>query len=197
MNYARYLTFFEFHLINIEHSHPSAKDLLRNRAFSVARSFTPGNRAAVDKTMEETFMKHAKSRGGASTGLIGITQNHEAYQRWVRTSHERVKYVERTLEMAEMYHSEDIGDVHREVRNAAVLKSEESVQRTINAIQNLTSPFSVEPGKLVSLASGAIVPPEKEKDVLRAEEVGNTEKERFIKERLKNKEKSFFDPNKQ
>ena len=105
MNYARYLTFFECHLINIEHSHPSAKDLLRNRAFSVARSFTPGNRLAVDKTMEETFMKHAKSRGGASAGLIGITQNHEAYQRWVRTSHERVKYVERTLEIAEMYHS--------------------------------------------------------------------------------------------
>ena len=55
--------------------------------FSVARSMIPGNRCAVDKTMEETFMKHAKSKGGA--GLCGLLKNFDAYQRWVRTTPER------------------------------------------------------------------------------------------------------------
>jgi hypothetical protein len=53
----------------------------------VARSFVPGNRCPVDKTIEETFMKHSKSNGGAgdgSTGLFGLLSNYDAYQRWVR-----------------------------------------------------------------------------------------------------------------
>ena len=56
-NYARYLTFFSVVLANIEISHP---DLLKSGAISVARSFVPGNRCPVDKTIEETFMKHSK-----------------------------------------------------------------------------------------------------------------------------------------
>ena len=65
-NYAHYLTFFAVFLANIESSHPGATEMLEQGAFSVARSFIPGNRSAVDKTIEETFMKHAKSRGGGS-----------------------------------------------------------------------------------------------------------------------------------
>ena len=83
-NYTCYLTFFAVFLANIECSHPGATEMLEHGAFSVARSFTPGNRSAVDKTIEETFMKHAKSRVGCGTGagLSGILKNQEAYQRW-------------------------------------------------------------------------------------------------------------------
>ena len=53
--------------------------------------------------MEETFMKQSKSHGGASgKGLSGITRNYEAYQRWVRTTHERAKYLDATLSVADM-----------------------------------------------------------------------------------------------
>jgi len=89
-NYARYLTYFSTFIANIEVSHPGATELLRRGAISVARSFIPGNRCAVDKTMEETFMRHAKSHGGAggnATGVSGILTNYDAYQRWVRTTH--------------------------------------------------------------------------------------------------------------
>ena len=55
-NYARYLTIFEVFLANIECSHPGATEMLKRvaGAFSAARSFIPGNRSAVDKTIEET-----------------------------------------------------------------------------------------------------------------------------------------------
>ena len=103
-NYAHYLTFFAVLLANIECSHPGATEMLEQGAFSVARSFIPGNRSVADKTIEETFMKHAKLRGGGGTGagLSGTLKNQEAYQRWTRTMSERTKYYQATLSLADM-----------------------------------------------------------------------------------------------
>ena len=111
-NYARYLTYYSVFLANIHQTHPRAKDLLKRGAMSVARTYIPGNRCAVDKTMEETFMRHAKSRGGpgtSGTGISGIATNFNAYQRWVRSCHERSKYAEATLNMADMLTGEKQG----------------------------------------------------------------------------------------
>ena len=60
-NYSRYTAFFVLFLQNIEKTHKGATELLKRGAISVARSFIPGNRCQVDETMEETFMKNAKS----------------------------------------------------------------------------------------------------------------------------------------
>ena len=70
--YARYLTFFLVFLPNIEISHPGATDLVKRGTISVARSFVSGNRCPVDKTMEETLMKHSKSHRGAGGGSAGV-----------------------------------------------------------------------------------------------------------------------------
>ena len=50
-------------MTNLELTHPGATDLIDGGVIGVARSFTPGSLCAVDKTMEETFMKFAKSSG--------------------------------------------------------------------------------------------------------------------------------------
>ena len=92
-NYARYLTYFSIAVANLDYSHPGSIDLIKAGCISVARSMIPGSRCAVDKTMEETFMKHAKSKGGAGgagAGLCGLLKNQNAYQRWVRTTPERL-----------------------------------------------------------------------------------------------------------
>ena len=59
----RYLVWLDVHLTNIEKTHPGAKTLLSSGAIAVARSKIPGALSAVDKTMEETFMRFAKSSG--------------------------------------------------------------------------------------------------------------------------------------
>ena len=72
-------------------------------------------------------------------------------------------------------------------------KTEQSGTKVLgNAIQNFTDPFTVEASKLVSLASGATMPPDIEKDVQRAESAGKEEKDLFIQDRLVEKKKSFF-----
>ena len=128
-NYARYLTFFSMFIVNIEFSHPGAMEQLRLGVISVARSMIPGSRCAVDKTMEETFMKNAKSRGGAGgtgTGITGLTQNISAYERWVRTMHERCKYVDWTNNMAGL-NKHDSSCQHRENRMSEKKRSEKQV----------------------------------------------------------------------
>ncbi|XP_046346792.1 uncharacterized protein LOC124127441 [Haliotis rufescens] len=193
-NYARYLTYFSTFIANIETSHPGATDLMKRGAISVARSFIPGNRCAVDKTMEETFMRHAKSHGGAGAGESGVLTNHDAYQRWVRTTHARSQYVNATLNMADML-SDRIGESkHHDVRPAEVLKSEKLVKRTQEAVESFLNPFTVDKKhQLLILPSGQAASEDVKVDVLRAEVAGREAKNAFIETHLKTG-KDFFEP---
>ena len=79
--YSRYLTRFEACVTNPELTHPGAMEFIDNV------DNIPDSLCAVDKTMEETFMKFAKGSGG----LLGIFKQYGAYQRWCRTTSERNK----------------------------------------------------------------------------------------------------------
>ena len=54
---------FDLFLTNLDKFHPGVKVLLEKGGIAVARSLLPGALSAVDKTMEETFMKFSKSAG--------------------------------------------------------------------------------------------------------------------------------------
>ena len=170
--------------------------MLERGAFSVVRSFIPGNRSAVDKTTEETFMKHAKSRGGGGTGagLSGILKNQEAYQRWTRTTSERTKYYQANLSLADMTTEICDGSSHKDLRKAETAQIEKQVIKTVEAIKSFIDSFDIEDHqKLYCLSSGVAVDMETSQDVLRAEKVGKEMKETSIKERLEKKE-MFFEP---
>ena len=181
-NYARYLTMFSIILANIDESHPGAVEMLKQGAFSVARSFIPGNRGDVDKTMEETFMKEAKSHGGASgAGITGIQRNYDAYQRWVRTRHERSKYLSATYALAGL--SQDHHKMHKDLRKSNVKKSHTMIDKTIDAINSFLNPFTIDETKLFCLSSGVPVPSDVEADLLQAEVRGAEAKNDLIVER--------------
>ncbi|XP_067659430.1 uncharacterized protein [Haliotis asinina] len=195
-NYARYVTFFAMFIANIEESHPGATELLKRGAISVARSFIPGNRCAVDKTIQETFMKHAKSRGGSNcgSGFSGILTNYGAYQRWTQSSKERAQYLQAAYSMADMVPESVTGEIHRDVRRAEVLKGERRVAKTAAAINSFNNPFNTaEKGKVYSLSSGAPASSDVENDILRTDTIGAESKSNFIQDRLEKKEK-FFEP---
>ena len=196
-NYARYMTFFSLLITNTETSHLGSSELLQRGAISAAQSFIPGIRCAIDRTMEETFMKHSKSHaatGCSSAGLSGILMKYNAYQRWVRTAHERTKYVECTRRMAEMIPDQNKDQIHKDVRPSRMKKNEQDVDKTLHAVQNFIDPFAMDDTEhLYNITSGAPAPPNIETVVLRAEAAGAKAKEDFIKERLENN-KPFFDP---
>ncbi|KAI4813981.1 hypothetical protein KUCAC02_003199 [Chaenocephalus aceratus] len=159
-NYARYLTWFEAFLTNIDLSHPGALDYIKLGAIAVARSLIPGALAAVDKTMEETFMRFAKTSGG----LLGLFNNCGAYQKWCRTTSARAQIYELTLEMCGMIDDPEMPKAgkHRELEPAQIKKSELAVQSVISAINGFTNPWKIpDKSRLYSLASGAPIDPEK------------------------------------
>ena len=195
-NYDRYLTFFAVFLANIEQTHPGARTLLEKGAFSVARSFIPGNRCQVDKTIEETFMKHSKSHGGTGgcgAGLSGLATDYKAYQRWVKTAHERAQFVEVMLPTAEMLSEARCGRKHKVLQPVEVKKGEKLVNKTVDAVKSFLNPFHVsEETKLYCLSFGAATSSDIEIEVLCAEKAGEEAKKQFIRERLEMKD-HFFD----
>ena len=182
------------YLTNLEITHPGATDLIDKGVIGAARSLVPGCLSAIDKTMEETFMKYSKGTGG----LLGIFDNYSAYQRWCRTKSARGKLFEDMLEMCGLINDPDIPKAgkHRELHYHNIKKSEWAVKSVIKAICNFTNPWRIaNKNRLYTLASGAPVPPAVEDDVLSAESLGISLKEQFIKERLEHSsEKNFYDP---
>jgi len=66
--------------------------------------------------------------------------------------------------------------------------------RVMEAVESFMNPFNLEDdGKLYQIASGAVVPPDIEDDVMNAEAKGKSAKESFINEHLR-KNEHFFEP---
>ena len=153
-----HLTFFATSMANIEESHPGATELLEQGAISVARSFVPDCRNALDKTIEETIMKHAASHGGAGgsgTGISDLLRSIDA----MRTKHRRVMLLEVTFSMADMLNESDSGGKHKDNRPSEIQKSEKMVSTTMNAINNFINPFDVDDkSRLYCMSSGAPAP---------------------------------------
>ena len=123
-NYARYLSAYIVLLLNSDETHPGAKDILKNKGFSVSKSAVPGSRNAVDMTIEQTINRQAKSKGG----IIGFSQNKAAYQKWCLTRHKRAGFV--TLLM------EDTGldtkdDSHKDNQPCQMKQSEKFVRKVM------------------------------------------------------------------
>lgn len=196
-NYARCLTYMSVFLMNIDFSHPGASDLIKRGVFGVARSCIPGRRCATDKTMEETFMKHAKSRGGVGSsgeGLSGILTNYPAYQRWIRTTHIRSLYLTATFSMAEMGDKSLEGKQHRDLRPTEVLKYVLKVKKAKYSINNFMNQFNIgNKNELIVISSGAAAAEDIAADVLSAKEKGVIARDHFIESRLR-KGQDFFDP---
>ena len=75
-------------------------------------------------------MKHSKSHGGAgggSAGLSGLLSNCDAYQRWVRTAHERVQFMKGALAMIDILADDSDAKKHRDLRRVEIESSEANV----------------------------------------------------------------------
>ena len=198
-NYARYLSYFSVFMINLHESHPGATDILRRGAISVARSFILGNREDIDKTIEETYNRHAKSHSGQGSdgfGVSGLMLNLAAYRRWCHTTHERVQFLEALLEVNSMSGKEN--SISPNLTSLNMSRSEKQVQKTIAAIESFMNPFDTDLNadnkSLYVLSSGQQVPVELEDSILKADARGIEARDDFMKHRLVEKSVEFFLP---
>ncbi len=188
-NYARYLSIQLISMLNMDRSHPGAKDLLEKGALSVARSSVPASRTPVDVTIEQTINRHAKSSGG----IIGFSRNYPAYYRWCVTRHSRAAYVTATLDMAGMDTMEE--SCHKSTRPSQMKRSEKDVQSVKIAFNNFMNPFECEiQQSLFCLSSGVSAPSDIQDDLLKVNEDGTSRFKDFIHTRLVEKSVPFHAP---
>ena len=122
--------------------------------------------------------------------------DYKAYQRWVKTAHERAQFVEVMLSIADMLSEAREGRKHKDLCPAEVKMGEKQDNKTVDAVKSFMNPFDVaEETRLYCLSSGAAVSSDIETDVLRAETTEEAKKQ-FIRDRLEKKD-HFFDPIKQ
>ena len=179
-------------MLNLSDTHPGALELLKNNGFSVSRSTVPLSRNPVYITNEQTINRHAKSH----SGIIGFSRNYSAYYRWCVTRPFRAKYVEATLNMADMTTTET--SVHKDLKSSQIKCSEEGVTNVKDTVMGFTDPFTVENKKeLHCLSSGLPASSKVSINLLQAKEQGQSALAQFIKKRLIDKTVYFHDPVKQ
>ena len=168
-NYSCYFTWFEAFAINLELIHSGAMKFILTGALGYARSLIPVSLCAVDKTMEETFMKFAKGSGR----LLGIFEQYGAYQRRCRTTFERACYYEQALEMCGLLDDPEVPKEgrHKKLQQSQIKKSEAAVLKVVSAIQSFTNRWRVfDRNRLYSLSSRLAVGIDVENDVLGTED---------------------------
>ena len=145
INYAGYLSFHSIFLQNIDQTHPGTKELLEKGALCVARSLLPDCHNPVHLTIEQTFMKHAKSRGGGTgVGIFGITKNPTAYQCWVLIRHHRALYLNTSHRMADLTSDEHTDNQHKDTKASQIVRSKKAVQDVLKAIDQFINQFEIE-----------------------------------------------------
>ena len=125
-SYSRYLTWFEAFFTNNELTHRGAMEFNDNGALGFARSLIPDSLCAVDKIIEETFIKFPKGSGG----LLRTLKQYGACQRWRQKTSERGRDYEEALEICGLVDDPDLPKEgkHRELHQSHIKKSEASFE---------------------------------------------------------------------
>ncbi|GFO43346.1 hypothetical protein PoB_006985100 [Plakobranchus ocellatus] len=188
-NYARYLSLYVANLNAIDDTHPEAAKCIRECALSVRRVNRPASGIPVDQTIEQTINQSAKSCGG----IIGMSRNTQAYDRWCLTRHERAIYAVRAFSWVNMYDAKDaLGKRNRE---SEIVRSLNDVEKATEAIKNFSNAFdSLQDEDLMCLSSGKTIPKETAKTITDMNTSGMTAYQNFVNERLKTGKTSFFAP---
>eukprot|EP00117_Sycon_ciliatum_P049027 scpid6314/ scgid34826/ len=75
-------------MLQLPTTNPEAAAFLESGGFVVQRSENPFAQVASDLAIEQTINRSSKTTGG----IIGISLNPSAVQRWVMTAHDRARF---------------------------------------------------------------------------------------------------------
>lgn len=145
--------------------------------------------------LEQSINADSKSKGG----VVGITHNQSALQRWFLTAHERASVTTALKEMYAIRDSDRMG-THKESQPKRVQRDEEDVKKLIACFSSnlMTNPFECDAdNQLLNIATGVVLPPESAQRLLESTEIGKKNMEAFIQDRLNTNKVSFWEPLKQ
>lgn len=189
-NYARYLTLYWCEMTVLPESHPQAFRALEQGQFAVQRSRGGTfSQVPVDQTIEQTLNRDTKTKGG----IIGISLNRGAVQRWILTAHDRADVARQCRILVGI---QDCSNPPKDEGISRMKKDEKDVQSVMCNLQTWVNPFELRESddSLVNLASGVVASQEVSDALLSANLTGEQQFKKFVNERIRTQKVDFFNP---
>ena len=188
-NYACWLPVYIMDMRQLATKHPQVHQEFANGYHAVSRSGKPFAQVWTDMALEQTINADSKSKGG----IIGISQNTGALDRWFLTSHERASVTTALKKMFTQEH--DHVDIHKEAGAKRVARDEGDVQKLVSCFTTelMANPFTQESESLVNFATGVVLPNDSADVLIRSTEKGREQMNTFVEKRLNTNQVSFWD----
>ena len=175
---------------------PEVHREFKNGNHAISRSGQPFSQDWTDMALEQTVNLDSKTReeGG---GIVGISKNPAALDRWFLTSHERSSVTAATKKMCGVDEGSQIG-THKELGGLRKIRDEMDVREVVAVIKDsMVNPFDLarednEPAPQLNIATGVVMPPEKADQLIGAKQTGAARVKEFASKRLHSDAVSFW-----
>ncbi len=171
-------------LLNIDFTHPGAREILFKGAMSIRRTSKSFSRSAIDLTLEQTINANIASR---ETGIVAFNMSEDARHRWMLTQSVRSAVIANLYEMAGMKKTEDCSP---DIAPYRIKCDNEDKQKIIKQIEETMNPLkgSSSDANLYCITIGKAASESVKVDLLGCKTFGHQRCEDF-------KTESFQDPN--
>ena len=189
-NYARWLPVYLADMAQLEKTHPVVHSQFEEENHAVNRPTQPFAKVWTDMALEQSVNLDSKSKGG----IIGISKNPDALQRWFLTSHERSAITTAVKQMCGINDSERVG-THKEAAPKRVQRDEKDVEKIVACFKSglMKDPFLGDNDILCNIATGVVLPEEIAERLVKSKEEGLTQLDCFVQQRLHTNSVSFWD----
>ena len=185
-NYSRWLPVYLSDMITLEDTAPQVHGEFVQGKFSINRTGKSFAGVSVDQVLEQTLNRDSKS----SSGLVGISNNEEARNKWFFTTHIRAHLLGLQRDLCEVKsENPSAAAAHKEDRSPVTMKDEASIQAILATLER----FEVNPfrgGDLTNLATGIKPSKDGATHISSAPTIGRDRATEFIQERLASTSKS-------
>lgn len=187
-NYARWVPVYLSDMHRLPETAPSVHQQFMLGNFPVKGSSGRFNQVWTDLKLEQSINRHSKTAGG----LVGISRNQNAVDRWHITLSDRIKMTESTRQMCGSTHSGPY--VHKEAGRARVSRDENDIQKLINFILSFGNPFQQQNKNILNIITGVVASDDISTSLLSAKSHGEQLMKEFVVSRLDTDAIGFFQP---
>ena len=182
-NYARWLSVHIKDMRELEFKHPQLAVDFTAGKFTFQKTKNPFSALPLDQAHEQNN-ETVKGDGGA----IGLTENPQALRRWMVGGPETARVVHEFEDVALKNDAERHG--HHEQTKGVQCRFKIHVEALVDTMSGPGNPFAEESKDLISLSTKDIADPATVKTLYEVKDIGKSQYESFVKERLVEQTKS-------
>ena len=187
IHYARWLTVHVIDMLRLQSRCPAVNKHFVEGNFVTQKSSHKFSTLAHDQVHEQ---QNAILKGDG--GIIGITEDQSALKRWMVAGPE----ISRVLNEFESRYTHKSGEDyrHHEQIHSVQKRFASNTKNVVEAIEEMGNPFLDDSSDLVALDTKLIMSETVVNNMQAAEQLGKTQYEAFVDERISGSSKPFYDP---